>query len=74
MNAKTKRILKNAAIATAAMTMPAFAMADDIAIFTEVANDIEKLEAGVKVVGSAVVGVSLVGAGYVVAKRWIKRV
>lgn len=74
MNEKTKRILKNVTIAALAV-VPSFAMADvDLTMFNEVATEIEKLEQGVKVVGGAIVGVTLVGTGYIVSKRWIKRV
>lgn len=76
MNAKIKRILKNGAVV--AMTMlPAFAMADvdvQTGVLYEVSSEISKLDGGIKAIGAAIVGVTITGTSYLVAKRWIKRV
>lgn len=69
-----KRIGKNLAVA-AVCSLPAFAMAEvETTVFTEIANEIDKLEDGVKVVGGAIIGVTIVGTSYTVGKRWIKKV
>lgn len=72
MNANTKKLMKNLALCTI-LSLPAFASAET-EVFTEIASDIEKLETGIKVVGSAIIGVTIVGTSYIVGKRWIKRV
>lgn len=76
MNTKTNlsKFARHAVVA-AVVSLPAFAMAGvDVEIFNEAATEIDKLEDGVKVVGSAIVGVTIVGAGYKVVKRWVNRV
>lgn len=77
MNAKTKRILKNMAV-VALTAVPAFAMANDVDVQTgvlyESAKEISKLDGGIKAIGTAIVGVTITGTSYLVAKRWIKRV
>lgn len=77
MNANIKRILKNVAV-VALTAVPAFAMANDVDVQTgilyEVSKEIGKLDGGIKAVGTAIVGVTITGTSYLVAKRWIKRV
>lgn len=76
MNAKTKRILKNVAIVALA-TVPSLAMADvdvETGVLYESAKEIAKLDGGIKAIGAAIVGVTITGTSYLVAKRWIKRV
>lgn len=76
MNAKTKRILKNVAIVALA-TVPSLAMADvdvETGVLYESAKEIAKLDAGIKAIGASIVGVTITGTSYLVAKRWIKRV
>lgn len=56
-------------------SLPALGLADaEVQALTETAADIEKFETGVKAVGGAIVGVTLTGAGYMLAKRWIRRI
>lgn len=55
------------------LPVSAFAFAD-VPILLEVSKHIEDLGKGVKAVGGAIVGVTMVGSGYMLAKRWIRRI
>lgn len=69
-----KRVGRNLAVA-AICSLPAFGFAEaEVSALTETATEIEKFETGVKAVGGAIVGVTLVGSGYMLAKRWIRRI
>lgn len=71
-----KRIGKNLAVA-AVCSLPAFAMADvevETGVLFEAAKEIAKLDGGIKAIGAAIVGVTITGTSYMVAKRWIRKV
>lgn len=72
-----KRIGKNLVVASVC-ALPAFAMANEVDVQTgvlyEVAREIGKLDGGIKAIGVSIVGVTITGTSYLVAKRWIRRV
>ena len=68
-----KRVCRNLAIAAVA-SVPMFAMADVTAVATEAAKDVDALEAGLSVVGAAVVGIACTIKGYTVIKRMVNKV
>lgn len=71
-----KRIGKNLAVAAVCL-LPAFAMADvevETGVLFEAAKEIAKLDGGIKAIGAAIVGVTITGTSYMVAKRWIRKV
>lgn len=56
-------------------SLPALGLADaEVQALTETAAEVEKFETGVKAMGGSIVGVTLVGSGYMLAKRWIRRI
>lgn len=70
---KLKKIAQTAIIAGIA-TMPMFAMADVTAVATEAAKEVDALEAGLSVVGAAIVGIACTIKGYTVIKRMVNKV